>query len=70
MDAVWAGLTRLASNRKCLAFSLDESQSLLSRYLDAVTQWWHEDDINEHFRTQSRQCLASAALKQAASTAS
>ena len=46
-------------------FSLDESQNLLSRYLDATTQWWHEDDINEHFRTQSRQCLASAALKKA-----
>ena len=25
----------------------------------------HEDEINEHFRTQSRQCLASAALKKA-----
>lgn len=46
-------------------FSLDESQNLLSRYLDAATQWWHEDEINEHFRTQSRQCLASAALKKA-----
>ena len=46
-------------------FSLDKSQNLLSRYLDAATQSGHEDDINEHFLTQSRQCLASAALKQA-----